>query len=91
MIQETVSLPIGETLRQMRRQQSLTQTELGGDHFSKSYISAVERDKIAPSYEALHFFAEQLGLQRDYFEKRLLQSETNKPTSTGTDAQAYTT
>ncbi len=85
MIQETVSLPIGETLRQMRRQQSLTQTELGGDHFSKSYISAVERDKIAPSYEALHFFAEQLGQQRDYFERLLLQSETSKPT----DAQLY--
>ena len=85
MIQETVSSPIGETLRQMRRQQSLTQTELGGDHFSKSYISAVERDKIAPSYEALHFFAEQLGQQRDYFERLLLQSETSKPT----DAQLY--
>jgi len=91
MIQETMHMPIGETLRQMRRQQSLTQTELGGNHFSKSYISAVERDKIVPSYEALHFFAEQLGQPRDYFEKLFLQSKiTGRTTSTtGTDAQLY--
>ena len=89
MIQATVSIPIGETLRQMRRQQSLTQTELGADRFSKSYISAVERDKIVPSYEALHFFAEQLGQQRDYFENLLSQSEASKFTATGTDAQLY--
>ncbi len=86
MIQETISTSIGETLRQMRRQQSLTQTELGGEHFSKSYISAVERNKIVPSYEALHFFAEQLGQSRDYFEKLLVQPE---PTSTITATQVY--
>lgn len=84
-------MPVGETLRQMRRQQSLTQTELGGDRFSKSYISAVERDKIMPSYEALHFFAEQLGQQRDYFELLFLKNETSKPVSTVTDAQLYKT
>ncbi len=88
MIQETMRMPVGETLRQMRRQQSLTQTDLGGDRFSKSYISAVEREKIVPSYEALHFFAEQLGEPRDYFEKLFLQSEGSK--STATNAQLYT-
>src|SRR5437660_9358236 len=58
---------IGEIIRQLRRQSSLTQTELGGTRFSKSYVSAVERTKITPSIEALHFFAEQLGLSSDYF------------------------
>jgi tetratricopeptide (TPR) repeat protein len=58
---------VGEFIRQIRRQQSLTQTELGGEHFSKSYVSAVERDKITPSLEALHFFAEQLGQPSEYF------------------------
>ena len=90
MIQATTGMPIGETLRQMRRQLSLTQTQLGADHFSKSYISAVERDKIVPSYEALHFFAEQLGQQRNYFENLLAQNETSKPIATGSDAQLYT-
>ncbi len=89
MLQETMRIPIGETLRQMRRQQSLTQTELGADRFSKSYISAVERDKIVPSYEALHFFAEQLGQQKDYFEKQFLQNETSTSTVIGNDAQLY--
>src|SRR5947209_1633386 len=60
---------IGEVIRQLRRQSSLTQTELGGPRFSKSYVSAVERTKITPSIEALHFFAEQLGQSSDYFIK----------------------
>src|SRR5205085_2403781 len=33
------------------------------------YVSAVERTKITPSIEALHFFAEQLSLPSDYFVK----------------------
>ena len=61
--------PIGEHIRQLRRQYSLTQTELGDERFSKSYVSAVERGKITPSHDALHFFAEQLGQSSDYFEQ----------------------
>lgn len=83
-------MSIGETLRQMRRQQSLTQSELGGEHFSKSYISAVERDKIVPSYEALHFFAEQLGQPRDYFEGLLSLSESSKSTPALIESEAST-
>jgi len=70
--------PIGEYIRQARRQRNLTQTELGGDYFSKSYVSAVERDKIEASPKALMFFAEQLGLSDDYFTNLLQQ-----PDSTG--------
>lgn len=58
---------IGELLRQARRQSNITQTELGGSRFSKSYVSAVERNKIASSSDALRFFAEQLGQSEDYF------------------------
>jgi len=46
----------------------MTQTELGGEHFSKSYVSAVERDKIIPSYEALRYFDEKLGQTKNFFE-----------------------
>src|SRR5438105_7462080 len=59
--------PIGEFIRQVRRQHNLTQSELGGTRFSKSYVSAVERNKIASSPEALRFFAEQLDQPDDYF------------------------
>ena len=89
MMQETVSSSIGETLRQMRRQQSLTQTDLGGEHFSKSYISAVERNKITPSYEALHFFAEQLGETRDYFENLLSQIQESSPALSVSESQIH--
>ena len=58
---------IGECIRQNRRQQNLTQTSLGGDLYSKSYVSAIERGKIIPSREALSHFAEQLGYPNDYF------------------------
>ena len=69
------SQSLGSTIRQLRRQQSLTQTELGGELFSKSYVSAVERNKIVPSYEAMRFFAEQLEQPRDYFENIFHQQE----------------
>lgn len=65
--------PIGEYIRQARRQRNLTQTELGGERFSKSYVSAVERDKIEASSNALLFFAQQLGLSVDYFTNLLQQ------------------
>src|SRR5579859_5081613 len=82
---------IGELIRQARRQQNITQTELGGTRFSKSYVSAVERNKIASSPEALRFFAEQLGQPSDYFTSLLqhIDSESslsvfNAPGSPGT-------
>jgi tetratricopeptide (TPR) repeat protein len=66
---------IGEYIRQARRQHNITQTELGGSRFSKSYVSAVERNKIASSFDALRFFAEQLGRPADYFVSLLQQLE----------------
>lgn len=68
----------GELIRQIRRQYNLTQTELGGDRFSKSYVSAVERNKIVPSPQALQYFSEQLGKPRDYFANIFQQPESMK-------------
>ena len=59
--------PIGAFIRQLRREQNMTQTELGGTAFSKSYISAVESDKLSPSREALKHFAVCLGRPERYF------------------------
>ncbi len=58
---------IGERIRQLRRQQNLTQTELGADRYSKSYVSAVEKNTIRPSLAALQFFARRLDQRVDYF------------------------
>lgn len=73
---------VGELIRQLRRQRSMTQTELGGERFSKSYVSAVEREKIVPSLEALRFFAGQLEQSSEYFISLVEenQQERNLPT-----------
>ena len=73
-----MQLSCGELIRQVRRQYNLTQTALGGDRFSKSYVSAVERNKITPSAQALQYFAEQLDKPEDYFSNLLQQSESMK-------------
>lgn len=62
-----LQLSLGAHVRQLRRQQHITQAKLGGKHFSKSYVSAIELDKLVPTAEALRFFAGQLHLQPDYF------------------------
>ena len=80
---------LGETIRRLRRQSSLTQTDLGGERFSKSYVSAVEREKIIPSYEALRFFAKQLDQPDDFFEKLLEQVEQTKQVAVSTEIPVY--
>ncbi len=69
---------IGSYIRQLRRQRSLTQSELGENRFSKSYVSAVERGTILPSSEALRFFAEQFEQPIDTFEQLAQKDEQNK-------------
>ena len=82
---------LGETIRQLRRQRSLTQTELGGEHFSKSYVSAVERDKIVPSYEAMRFFTDRLGQTTGYLEHLYEQNELSKRNGSTQVMNAITT
>lgn len=76
---------IGEYIRQARRQRNLTQTELGSERFSKSYVSAVERNKITPSPDALKYFAEQLDQSEDYFTTMFLQAESSMPFAGGSE------
>jgi tetratricopeptide (TPR) repeat protein len=65
----------GLSIRQLRRERSITQTQLGGDRYSKSYVSAVERGKIIPTTAALRLFAQQLGQPEDKFVQLFQQSE----------------
>jgi tetratricopeptide (TPR) repeat protein len=58
---------IGERVRQARVAAHLTQQELAGNTYSKSYISAVERGKMTPSFQALHVLAERLGRSISFF------------------------
>jgi transcriptional regulator with XRE-family HTH domain len=69
---------IGMLIRQLRRQRNITQAKLGATRYSKSYVSAVEKNTIRPSVEALQFFAEQLDQPRDYFTALLKHPEGMK-------------
>lgn len=57
---------IAERLRTARLAARLTQQELAGGLFSKSYISAVERGKMVPSLQALNVLAQRLAVPVSY-------------------------
>ena len=57
---------IGDRVRAARMAANMTQQELAGQDFSKSYISAVERGKMTPSLQALGILAERLGVTISY-------------------------
>jgi transcriptional regulator with XRE-family HTH domain len=58
---------IGARVRMARLAARQTQQQLAGEVYSKSYLSAVERGKMVPSFQALGFLAQRLGLPVSYF------------------------
>ncbi len=74
---------LGERLRMARYAARLTQQELAGASFSKSYLSAVERGKMMPSLSALRLLASRLGVSLAY-----LLGEENLPLSAQTQSGA---
>ncbi len=72
---------IGQYIRQRRREQNITQTELGGDAYSKSYVSAVESGKTVPSAEVLKHFAMRMGADEMHFIllARQIEQEVSQP------------
>src|SRR6266480_6844268 len=57
---------LGERVRQLRVAAGLTQTDLAGDHFSKEYVSQIERGKTRPTRETIQWLAEQLGVDQGF-------------------------
>jgi tetratricopeptide (TPR) repeat protein len=55
---------VGARVRALRTGAGLTQAELGGDRFTKEYVSQVELGKTRPSEAALVWFAARLGVDR---------------------------
>lgn len=53
----------GQRLRGWRRRKGLSQTDLGGEKFSGSYISHVESGRRRATSEMIAFFAEKLDLE----------------------------
>jgi tetratricopeptide (TPR) repeat protein len=59
-------LRLGERLRQLRVAAGMTQTDLAGDHFSKEYVSQIERGKTRPTAETIRWLAERLGVDAGF-------------------------
>jgi tetratricopeptide (TPR) repeat protein len=65
---------IGARLRAERQRQSLTQSALAGERYTKAYISALENGLAKPSMAALNYLAGRLGIPAT----RLLTEEGSK-------------
>lgn len=59
---QQIGKSVGAKLREARLAKKFTQSQLAGEDFSVSYISAIERGQIHPSLRALEIFANRLGL-----------------------------
>lgn len=59
---------LGQIIRQLREERSLTQAELAGDFTTASYISLIERGAAIPSKRILRGIAERLGKPAYFFE-----------------------
>jgi tetratricopeptide (TPR) repeat protein len=55
---------VGRRVRALRMERGLTQAGLGGERFSKEYVSQVELGKSPPSDAALEWFSTRLGVDR---------------------------
>lgn len=60
-------MTLGQKIRAARLEQRLTQEQLGGRDFSKSYISELERDHRTPRLTTLKILARRLNRPLSYF------------------------
>lgn len=59
---EAGDVEIGARLRRLRRERQLSQADLGGERFSGSYVSHLEKGRRRVSAEMVEFFARRLGV-----------------------------
>ncbi|MDQ0090718.1 transcriptional regulator with XRE-family HTH domain [Paenibacillus anaericanus] len=54
---------IGEKIRSLRISKGMTQSQLAGQHITKSMLSQIENGKAQPSMGSLQYLAQQLGME----------------------------
>ena len=59
---------VGARVRALRLDAGLTQAELGGERFTKEYVSQVELGKTRPSAAAIAWFTARLAVDRSALE-----------------------
>lgn len=57
---------IGSRIRELRRTLKMTQSELAGEDFTKSFISQIEKGQTNPSLKSLQILAHRLGVSTSY-------------------------
>src|SRR6476660_938096 len=62
MVTNLTAKALGQRIRQLRTRKGLTQQDLAGSDYSKSYISAIEQGKTRPSLEALQRISSRLEM-----------------------------
>ena len=60
-------MTLGEKIRKARLERRLTQEQLAGSEFTKSYISELERGRRHPRLSTLKMLARRLDLPISYF------------------------
>jgi len=58
-------MSLGHRVRQLRQTRGLTQSQLGGQELSKSFISLLEKGRTQPSLDTLLLIAQRLGTSVD--------------------------
>lgn len=60
-------MTLGQKIRTLRKQLNMTQQDLAGDEFTKSFISQIEKDVAKPSLKSLQVIASRLHKPISYF------------------------
>lgn len=81
-------LTLGEKMRALRRQMGMTQADLAGEEFTKSFISQIEKNQARPSLKSLRIFAQRLNRPVSYFlddedDTALTSSQAQRALTTG--------
>lgn len=60
-------MEIGEKIKALRKSLGMTQQQLGGEEFTKGYISQIEKGTVTPSMKVLNLIASRLSKPVTYF------------------------
>jgi tetratricopeptide (TPR) repeat protein len=74
---------VGLRIREARTDKGMSQKDLVGERFSKSYISSIERGKITPSLKALEYIARRLEVSVSYLLTGVHPNQQFSPNGTG--------
>ena len=67
-------LTIGEKIQKLRKERSMSLSELGGEYVSKAQLSYIENSKASPNIDLLKYLSQKLDVDLEY----LLETEKDQ-------------